>query len=193
MTLSLVTDVTEEPVSVDEQKAHLRLDANDDDAYVGQCITAARVWIEGQTRRAIMAQTWDYGIDYHWPAKYGITQIEFPINPVAAQGSPETVSITYVDSDGNSQTLASTQYTVAARTHHSFIVPAFSIVWPEVRNVPDAITVRFIAGDSSNVPQELHRATMILAGYYYENRETSEKAPDAVEALISPYRRAVFR
>ncbi len=193
MALSLVTDVTSEPVSLDEQKLHLRIDTDDDDSYIASCISAARQWIEGQTKHAIMAQTWDYGIDYAWPVKRGTHRIDFPLNPVATQGSPETITITYVDSDGVSQSLASTQFTIAARRHGSYIVPAFDVTWPAIRWVPDAITVRFVAGDSDTVPQELHRAVMILAGHYYEKRETSVDAPMAVEALISPFRTAIFR
>lgn len=181
MSLTLVTDVVEEPVSLDEQKAHLRLDIDDDDAYISGCVTAARAWVEGQTKRAFMPQTWDYVIDYHMPAR-----IDLPMNPVVS-----VTSVSYVDTAGASQTLASSQYTVAARKHGSFIVPAYNVTWPDVRHVPAAVTVRFVAGVASEVPQELHRAIMILAGAYYENRETVP-APMAVEALVSPYRKASF-
>lgn len=193
MALTIVTDVTEEPVTLDEQKAHLRLDTDDDDAYLSKCIIAARQWVEGQTKRAIMDQTWDLGIDYEWPCKYGVYRIDFPLNPIPTLTSPSTIIISYVDSNGDTQTLAETQYTVATRTHHSFIVPAYDVTWPTVRCVPDAITVRFQAGDSDNIPRDLHQAVMMLAGHYYENRETGVKAPEAVESMISPYRRAVFR
>jgi len=193
MALSLVTDVTAEPVSLDEQKLHLRIDGDDDDSYIASCITAARQWIEGQTNHAIMDQTWDYTIDYSWPAKHLTRRIDFPLNPVQSQASPETISITYVDDDGASQTLATSQYTIVARRHGSYIVPAYNVTWPTIRMVPNAITVRFVAGDSDNVPQELHRAVMILASYYYERRETATGAPRAIEALISPFRAVTFR
>lgn len=191
MPLSLVTGPTTEPVTLDEQKAHMRLDGDDDDAYVQSCIAAARQWIEGQTHRAIMPQTWDYNIDYGWPHRAGLHRIDYPINPVAVQASPTIDSITYVDDDGASQTLAASQYTIVARTNNSYIVPAYNVTWPTVRNVPNAITVRFVAGYST-VPEELNRAVMILAGYYYEIRETGVKAPESVEALISPFRSAIF-
>jgi uncharacterized phiE125 gp8 family phage protein len=187
MSLSLVTDLTDEPVSLEDQKDHLRLDITADDHYVADCITAARVFVEGQTKRSLMPKTYDYSIDSAWPYKYGSIRIDFPVNPVAS-----VTSITYVDTDGASQTLASNQYTVVGRAHHSYIVPAYGVSFPDVRSVPNAITVRFIVGDSDNIPQELHRAILILAGFYYENRETGAGAPDAVEALISPFRKATF-
>ena len=197
MSLSLVTGITEEPVTLDDQKVHLRLDTADDDAYVQSCITAARQWVEGQTHRALMAQTWDYNIDYGWPHRVGLHRIDYPINPVKVQASPIVDSITYVDSDGASQTLAADQYTIVARTNSSYIVPAFDVSWPTVRHVPNAITVRFVAGYVT-VPQELHRAIMLLAALLYEKREpivTSTivaKLPFSVEALISPFRTMTF-
>lgn len=190
MGLSLVTDVTEEPVSLDEAKAHLRLDTDDDDAYLAGCISAARIWVEGQTKRAILPQTWDYTIDGGWPYQDGFHRIVLPLNPVKsiAGTSPEVFSITYVDENGATQTLAQSQYTLVSRTHGSYIKPAYGITWPSVRDVPNAVTVRFVAGDADNIPQELHRAIMILACQYYEYRETGSGAPHAVEALVSTYR-----
>jgi len=189
MALTLVTAPSSEPVSLDEQKAHLRIDADYDDAYIASCIIAARQFIEGQTHHVIMQQTWSHTIDWNWPWKFGGRRIDLPTNPVTAQASPSTTVITYVDTNGATQTLAQTQYTVVGRRHGSYIVPAYDITWPDVRSVPDAITVRYQAGYGATlVPQELHRAVLILAAYYYENRETSAGTPKAVEALISPFR-----
>lgn len=182
MSLTLVTAPTSEPVSLSEMKSHMRLDGNDDDSYVTKCIKAARQWIEGQTKRALVTQTVDYAIDSNWPMWNGLPMIRLPLNPIASVSS-----ITYVDSNGTSQTLATSQYTVAARTHGSYIVPAYGVTWPSVRDVPEAITVRFVAG-ADTVDEDLKIAVKILASYYYENRETSSGAPRAVEALISPYR-----
>lgn len=186
MALTLVTDVTEEPVQLEEQKLHLRIDTADDDRYINLCLVAARQWVEGQTKRGLLTQTWDYTIDNGWPWSRGRHRIDLPLNPVAS-----VTSINYVDTNGASQLLASSEYTVAARTHGSYIVEAYDVEWPDVRCVPDAITVRFVAGES-DVPAELHQAIMILAGHYYENRETGADTPDAVEALISPFRKVTF-
>jgi len=184
MALTLVTDLTDEPVSLDEVKAHLRLDIDDDDAYVAGCIAAARQWVEEQTKRALMPKTYDQTVDYIWPWKYGNYRIDLEVAPVSA-----VTSIKYIDTTGAEQTLASSQYIVAGRTHHPFITPAYDVDWPEVRWIPDTITVRYTAGDADAVPQAVHRALMILAGHFYEDREGGD-IPDAVYALISPYRRS---
>ena len=193
MALALVTAATSEPVTVDEMREHLRLDGDDDDAYVSDCITAARTWVEGQTKRGILTQTWDYYIDYAWPYYCGSHRINLPLNPVQAisASSPEIFQITYVDDDGATQTLAQSQYTLVDRLHGSYIVPAYNIEWPTVRYVPEAIKVRFVVGEST-APADLKRAIMVLAGHYYEMRETGAGAPRAVEAMISPYRGVSF-
>lgn len=191
MALSLVTAPTSEPVSLREQKEHLRIDDDEDDSYISACITAARQWIEGQTNRSIMAQTWDYGIDYCWPVKFGGIRIDFPLNPIADQASPETITITYVDSNGASQSLASTQFQIANRAHGSYIVPAYDVTLPDVRWVPDAITVRFVSGDSTTVPSDLKHAVKILAAQFYEERDTAKTLNLVVEALISPHRQVI--
>jgi uncharacterized phiE125 gp8 family phage protein len=167
-------------------KSHLRLDGGDDDAYVSKCLKAARQWIEGQVKRSIMAKTYDYNIDYAWPYKHGGIRIDFPVNPVTS-----VTSITYVDSDGASQTLAADQYTVVAREFNSYIVAAYNVSLPDVRWVPNAITVRFISG-ATTAEEDIKHAVKVLAAHYYENREVSSGTPMAVEALISPYRKVTF-
>lgn len=193
MALSLVTAPSSEPVSLNEQKTHLRIDGDEDDAYIAACIVAARTWIEGQTHRAMVTQTWDYGIDYNWPLRDGFRRIDFPLNPVADQTSPETITITYVDTNGTSQSLASTQFKLANRAHNSYIVPAYDVEWPDIRSQPDAITVRFVAGSTvALTPIDLKQAVMILAAQFYEERDMATKASTVVEALISPYRQVAF-
>ena len=187
MALTLVTGPTKEPLTLQQAKDHLRLDTDDDDLLVLDLIKAARTWVEGQTKRAIITQTWNYDIDYEWPFKFGTPRITLPLNPVAS-----VTSISYLDSDGASQTLASNQYAVAARTHGSFIVPAYDVEWPTVRCMPSAITVRFVAGEAS-CPKPLERAIAILVTHMYENREVVDKGerldiPYTLESMISPYR-----
>ena len=47
----------DEPVSIDEQKDHMRVDAQIDDALIKGFIQAARQRVEDYTRRALMKRT----------------------------------------------------------------------------------------------------------------------------------------
>ena len=87
--------------------------------------------------------------------------------------------------------LSANQYIAVTRNHSSYITPAYGVDWPTVRNIPQAIRVRFVAGYDS-VPEPLKQAIAMLVTHWYENREPVGKAMDnipmTVEALISPYR-----
>jgi uncharacterized phiE125 gp8 family phage protein len=190
MALELVTGPVREPVTLDEAKAHLRLEIPDDDGLLAGYLIAAREYIEGQTKRDLVTKTWDYTIDYGWPVRgseIGWRQfIRLPINPIQS-----VTSVAYVDEAGVTQTLDPSKYIVASRTSYSFITPAYDTTWNTTRRVPDAVTVRFVSG-YTECPQDLKAALMLLAGHFYENRESvSGKAmhevPLSVEAMIAPY------
>lgn len=190
MSLTLVTAPTSEPVTLSEAKAHLRVDFDEDDALIRNLIVAATDWVEGQTKRALITQTWDYSIDWGWPYRNAMPYIRLPLNPVAS-----VTSITYVDGNSPNPTLTTAEYEVTLRQHGSFIVPAYGVSWDTPRSVPSAIVVRFVAGESS-APQPLKQAILILIAHWYEKREptlggigvATVEIPLTVESLISPYR-----
>lgn len=189
--LELVTGPTTEPVTLTEAKAQLRLDIADDDGLLAGYLMAARHFIETQTKRDLVTKTWDYSIGYHWPRRFANEtfyryMIRLPVNPVQS-----VTSVTYVDDNGATQTLASNQYTVSASDSYSSIVPAYNVTWPTVRRIPSAITVRFVSG-YVDCPPPLKAAVLLLAGHFYENREavsgkTMSEMPFSVDALIGPY------
>lgn len=193
MSLTLVTAPDNEPLTVQQAKDHLRLDTDDDDGLLLDLITASRVWIEGQTHRALITQTWDYGIDGGYSYRKGIPYIDLPLNPVAS-----VTSISYVSGASPNPTLSASSYTVAARTHGSYIVPAYNSTWPTPLAVPDAVVVRFVAGEAS-CPKPLERAVAMLVTHLYENREPVNtgqgqvivEVPYSIEAMISPYRAGI--
>lgn len=188
MALTIVTEPDGEPVLLEDIKNHLRLDVDADDRWLVSRITAAREFVEGQTRRCFRQRTYDYAIDWGWPHFDGRTRIDLPVNPVQS-----VTSITYEDGNSPRATLAASQYTVAARTYGSYIVPAYNVTWPTVRSVPNAITVRFVAGDNSAIPEPLIAAMGMLIAHWYENRQAVEAkemvpVPYGIESLLSPYR-----
>jgi 3-deoxy-7-phosphoheptulonate synthase len=84
------------------------------------------------------------------------------------------VSINYVDSDGATQTLAAANYTVFTPTDGPGVIElAYNESWPSTRAVPNAVTVRFIAGyaNAASVPAAVKEAgAHVLRGGVWKPR-----------------------
>jgi uncharacterized phiE125 gp8 family phage protein len=187
MGLSLVSGPTTEPVTLGELKDHLRVTEPDDDGLLAGYMLVARRYAEGYTRRSFCTQTWDYTVDHGWPWScvdgYYRRSITLPIPPLQS-----VTSITYVDTDGANQTLATSQYVVRTDETSGIIHEAYNVTWPDVRCIPSAISVRFVSG-WTQVPDEIRTAIMLHVEMLYDrspdSRETLEMARDA---LLDPYR-----
>lgn len=169
MGLSLVTAPTVEPVTLAEARLHLKSDdsATTDDTLITALITAARELAENETRRALITQTWKLTLD------------EFPAEGLIYVPRPNLISvtsITYIDDDGVSQTLASDQYTVVTDTLPGEIHVAYDVDWPTTRAVPAAVTVNFTCGygaTAAAVPGPIKAAMLLDIGDMYVNRESA--------------------
>ena len=104
------------------------------DPLLSILIQAARQHAEQELGRAIMPQTLDAHFDEFNHCGFTLP----PLNSVT--------SITYVDTDGTTQTLAANQYQVDAVSIPARIVPAYAVVWPVTREQLNAVTIRFAAG-----------------------------------------------
>lgn len=191
---ALIIGPSLDPVSLAEAKAHLRVDIADDDGLIAGYILAARVHVEQHLNRVLIAQTWDYTLDYGWPSKtWKCERVTLPLSPVMS-----VTSITYVASDGSSQTLDPSQYKVVnLDTGETAIVPAYGASWPSARREMGAVVVRFVAGygtQPGGIPEPIRQAMLLLIGHWYENREAVNvgnivsELPLACSALLFPYR-----
>lgn len=165
-TLKLSTAPTSEPITLTEAKQHCALDAaiTDFDAQLSSYITAARQRIEDDTQRAFITQTWTAKLDC-LPSEC----IELYRCPVASVSS-----ITYVDTDGATQTWASTNYQVDTNSEPGRIIPAYGVSWPSYREQMHAITITFIAGygAASAVPENAKQVIRYLIEQYWNSRST---------------------
>lgn len=123
------------------------------DPEITALIKTARHAAEGYTRRALVTQTWDLKLD-----RFPGWTLHIP-KPTLQSIS----SITYIDTDGVTQTLAADQYHVDTFSAPARITPAFGLVWPNTRYQNNAVTVRFVAGYglAAAVPDGI-KAWMIL-------------------------------
>lgn len=187
MALKLVTAPTEEPVTLADAKAHLRLDGTDEDSLVTSLITAARQWCEGYQNRAYVTQTWDLVLDA-WPRDSEPDRVRIPLPPLQS-----VASVKYMDADGVQATMPASDYLVDVASQPGRLVLAYGKSWPTVTLQPAAgIEIRFTAGygAATAVPETVKQAIKLLVGNWYENREAvltgtiSKEIEFAVTALL---------
>ena len=176
----VTTQPTEEPVTLADMKTHLRVDNNNDDALIVGLIAAAREWCEGIQGRAYFTQTMTVSLDSF------VDCLDMPRPPLQSISS-----ITYVDSNGDTQTLSSTYYTVDTRSEPGRVYLAYDQTWPTHRDVRHAITITAVCGYDSidKVPDRIKAAIKLLAAHWYENREavtsiSLKETPRAVMSLL---------
>jgi uncharacterized phiE125 gp8 family phage protein len=164
-----------------------------DMSEVAPLITAARQSIEENLGRAFPRQQWKLTLDA-WPST-GI--IELPRPPLASlvedMGDDLTTSngITYVDHDGNTQTLDPASYVVDATSTPARIGPAVGVTWPALANRIAVVSVTYTAGVTA-VDEQIKQAILLIVGDLYKNREA--QADDVlnenrtVQWLLEPFR-----
>lgn len=185
MALSLVTAPIEYPISVDDLKVHSRIVEDDEDTLLESLISAATTYCEKLTdNRQFVTATWDWTFR-HFPRGRRFSLPKAPLQSVT--------SITYLDTAGASQTLATSVYGVLTDySQPGCIYLKDSQTWPTVDDADNAIVVRFVAGygAASDVPDSIQHAIRLLAGHWVENRETvsmgttATSVPFAVQALL---------
>lgn len=170
-------------VSLEDAKAHLRVDHADEDTLITAYIAAASGHIDGPAGwlgRSIGTQTLEYRSD----DLCGV--IRLPNGPVVS-----IASLKFVDGAGVEQTLGAEIY----QLEDDRVGPAHGQAWPAVRGDRGGVRIRYIAG-SDTVPAPIVAAVLLMVGDLYAFRETATLAQGAaairmsttVENLLSPFR-----
>lgn len=184
MTLTLISGPAEEPVTLDEARAHLRVDETGEDALIVGLVTAARTMLEAETRRAFVSQGWQLTLDA-WPQT---RRIDLGLAPV--------VSVDELAVDGVA--LDASLYDTGLRHDPPRIALKRNAALPDPDDGVEGITVSFTAGygDASAVPQPLKQAILMLTAHWYENRMAGGMEgggavllPLGAQHLVAPYRR----
>jgi uncharacterized phiE125 gp8 family phage protein len=182
MPLSLTSPPAEEPVTLLDAKAQLKLDSTDDDALVTSLITAARARAEWHTGRAFVTQGWSLWLDA-WPSA-GI--VEIPLPPL--------VSVSYVktcDRDDAATIVATSAYRIDTASAPGRL--ALRSAPPFAANLRrlNAIEIAFTAGygGASAAPQPIKQAILCILADLYEHRGDDDAIVGArAAALLAPYR-----
>lgn len=204
---TLVIAPAVEPVSVDELRAHLRLDSTADDTYLADLITGAREFVEGETRRALVEQTWALFLDripqrdvmgwWDGVREGAITMesarsIELPISPLVSVDH-----VKYYSDDNVATVWPSTNYHVDTASKPGRLSLRTSGVWPVFTRPTNGLEIQYKAGHGSqagDVPAALRQAIKIIAADWYENRESviigtiSSRVENSVGAILEKYK-----
>ena len=178
------TPPASEPISLTEAKLYLRVDTTADDALITALITAARETVERYTSRALVTQTITQVLDC-FPG-FGFRLAVHPVQSIT--------SIAYKDSNGDTQTLASSIYMLDNYEMPNAVVLKANQAFPSVYDETNAVTVVYVAGEAAgNVPKAILQAMYLTISDFYENRtDYVKRLPTAAEYLLDQFRVFIF-
>lgn len=184
--MNLISPPEIEPLLFDDVVVHLRMGTAEIEAErsnIEALISVARIEAENYTGRALISQTWEMKLHC----------LAYPIR-LPKQRVQSIESITYIDLDGNPQTLPADQYRLSGWDSNN-LLPAYAVNWPSSRGDIDSVTVRWVVGygdDGGDVPMPIRQWMLIRIGTLYIHREEvvtgSIVTPvKTLESLLHPY------
>jgi uncharacterized phiE125 gp8 family phage protein len=191
--MRIVTPPAVKPVAIEDVRAYLRIDTDDENALLDSLIETAVAYVENYTNRALITQTVDELWKW-WPHKDHFHIPKTPLQTLEeaeylAQGETTYVSFTDI---------------VTVDTYNDRIYLNFGEVWPcYTLDAGGGIHLEWTCGYGDrpqDVPDPIRQAIKLLVGHWYENREPvfvqsgagAEQLPFAVRALLAPYRVVSF-
>ncbi len=192
--LKIVTEPTEEPVTLAEFKAAIRKTTTDEDGYLGPLLKAARRAAERWMANAIINTVYDYAQD-RFPTSEDADPdlIEIPIGPFVSLASVKW----YDTADVEGALVEGTDFWVDTLGLLPRLVLKDGINWPSNPRKRNAVIVRLTVGfgaAATAVPDDIKLGIQRIGANAYEFRtdltEVAEGAhvPLDAQVLLAPYR-----
>ena len=187
--VEILQQPTLEVITIDDVKAQLKIEDNEEDSLLLQYLETAINHAENYAGIHIRTR----------PIKFWFN--DFPGVDLKLYASPIT-AITKVEYYDTSNVL--TEYTLSDVDFDKFsgkIRPVFGKSWPSVYERFNSVGVEATCGyTASTLPSPIKQAILMLVGHFYENREaTTSRSSDAskevefaFKALLDPYRKHVI-
>jgi uncharacterized phiE125 gp8 family phage protein len=185
-------------LSLEDAKAHLRVDFDADDGVIADCAAAAQATFEQRTGQVLTPRVmemacWGFPVaDY---CRRSSDALEIPRAPVTAIDA-----VAYTDNDGQETDLDEALWRWS-ESAPELLRPAWATSWPTAADEAGSVRITFEAGyEDGLVPADIIRAVKLLTGHFYANREgvvvdpraVSVELPDGIERLVSSYRVSVL-
>lgn len=186
-----------EPITLDEAKDQCYIPRTNTDttveALLNGMITGSREYGENRTWRTLVDSTYEYRLD------------EFP-DGIIKLTKPPVISVTsveYVDGDGTTQTVDSSDYRVDTNSEPARLEPDNE--WPVADDRVNAVIITYKAGygdntspnpDESTVPKDIKIALKMMIKFLYDNRDSHvllersgeyHEAPIGTNVLLDQY------
>lgn len=184
MSYVLTTPPAEEPVSLAEAKAFLRLDGSEEDALIDTLIKAGREHLEAVTGLSLITQSWRLYRD-DWPSSGMISLAHGPVRSVDR--------VTVYDRIGTpvEKTLTTARLDGAARPARYYL-PELAGVGAELNGIEVEFTTGF--GAAGDVPDAAKQAILRHVAHMFVFRGAvgpdlqPAGLPDGYDLLIAPLR-----
>lgn len=169
-----------EPVTVAQAKARLRIDTTDDDAALTAAISAARELVEAETGRAIVQAGYTLWLDTFPLRSNGEGgEILLPRPPLVSVGL-----VSYYDANGNVQIYSPSNYFVTAGAEPGRILPKSAVPWPVTQyGRPEAVQIQYTAGYDT-APAAAVEAVLIILADRWQQPEGAAGIPPAARRLL---------
>ena len=187
MALVLTSGPASEPVTVAEAKAHLRVDATQEDTLIASLILTSRLHVEAALGLALITQSWRVLLD-RWPPE---KDVELPLRPLQS-----IAAVRVLPAEGAAVVIDAANYLADTASVPPRLVRT-GVIWRQPGKAANGIEIDLTAGygdDASDVPAPVRQALLLLIAHWYERREPIEvgspdtMVPAAVSDLLEPYR-----
>lgn len=184
MTITDITALASEPVTLERAKEFLRVDGTAEDALIADLITASRQRLESMLNASLISRRRLYS-----SRKIFSHCLYINHNPIT-----QVFKVSTIDAGGQETEIPQEDYLVNQRAVPATLTlsqrKSFSDYAPNAVDVAVEIEAGYGAS-ADDVPMPLRQALLLLLAQSYEYRgQDSERAvPMLVDALLMPYRR----